>query len=331
MGAVQGKVLVTGESVGPDFLERLAMAGLEVSNPAESFPPAILTEERLQEELSTAVAYLLGGDEVATRAALSSADDLKVIAFLGVGYESFVDLVAATDRGVPVTNTPGVLANSVAEFTVALLLEARRRIFDYASGGDDVAQEKRRDLAGHPVGVIGLGSIGTRIAEILRNGFAADVTYFSRTRKIDEEARLGLSYESLNETIASVESLVVMVPETAETTSLISRDALSTRDEGSNLILVNTARAEVVEPEALLWALETGRVERAWFDGFYREANDATEALKARPEVRITPHIASLTHDARDAMSEMAVESLLNVLNTGSDSCIVNPATTSAP
>jgi glyoxylate reductase len=324
MPELSGRILVTGESVAQRFLDQLWDAGLEVVNPPESFPPSVLSDQALQAELSSCVACLLGGDEIVTRSVLDGADRLRAIAFLGVGYESFVDADAARQRGVAVTYTPGVLSNSVAEFTVGLLLDARRRITDYVTEGDGIPHETRSDLAGHAVGVVGLGAIGTRICEILSLGLKADVRYFSRTRKESVEERLGIAYSPLAELVHDVECLIVMVPETAETTGMIHKDLLAVRPDGSRLILINTSRAGVIDPRGLAWALDCGLVESAWFDGFYREDSDLTRSLASRPQVRITPHIASLTYEARDAMSAMAVGSLLNLLDDGHDDYVVN-------
>ncbi|MEO3939345.1 NAD(P)-dependent oxidoreductase [Dermatophilaceae bacterium Soc4.6] len=317
-------VLVTGESVSRAHLQRLTDAGLIVINPAESFPPAILAEDDLAHVLEPCVGYILGGDEVASRKVLERARSLKVLAFLGVGYESFVDTEAATDLHIPVTSTPGVLANSVAEFTVGLLLDARRNITRFATE-PGFPQNKARDLSGHAVGIVGLGAAGSRIAEILRKGFGAEVSYFSRTRKPALEESLGIRYASLEDITASVESLILMVPETPDTTNLLTSSLLLSRSSSNPMIVINTARAEVIEPQAILQAVESGAVSALWFDGYYRDATDATRSLEVSPSVFVTPHVASLTHDARDAMSTMAVESILKILKTGSDEAIVNP------
>ena len=98
------KVLVTGTSVAEEFLEQLRAEGFTVSNPTH-----LLSEDELTSELRNSTGYLLGGDEIATRKALSQATELKAIAFLGVGYQSFVDVAAAKDLSIPVTYTPGTL------------------------------------------------------------------------------------------------------------------------------------------------------------------------------------------------------------------------------
>jgi glyoxylate reductase len=313
-----GTVLVTGDSVSKHYLDMLADAGLEIRNPPESYPPKILSGEALKQALSGCVAYLVGGDEFASKDVLANVSTLRIIAFLGVGYNNFVDAPGAGELGIPVTNTPGALSNSVAEFTIGHLLNERRRIAAYAASfrdGTELAQTKRRDIAGHSIGIIGLGNIGTRIAEILTQGLHAKVSYFSRTRKEAEEKRLGISYRPLQVLVSEVEALIVMVPGTAETDGMINSAILNSRPSGSEpLTVINTARPEVVEPTAALGALKAGVIEAIAFDGFYKEGTPGSEELKQHPRVTITPHIASLTHDARDTMARMCVESILGVL-----------------
>src|SRR5437764_1115175 len=119
------KVLVTGGSIGSAFLDQLTAAGFEVINPAKSFPPAVLSEDELKAMLDGCSAYVVGGDEWASKTAMESTPGLKVVSFLGVGYQSFVDADGARELGIPVTNTPGTYANSVAEMTIGMLLDRR--------------------------------------------------------------------------------------------------------------------------------------------------------------------------------------------------------------
>jgi glyoxylate reductase len=181
-------ILFTGTSVRADLLKPLSAAGYKIDNPTH-----LLTENELASALADASGYLLGGDEFASKAALTAGKDLKVVAFLGMGYQSFIDVAAAKSAGVVVTNTPGTLSNAVAEFTIGLLLNGTRRIYFYANKyaqGETGNEEKQRDLAKLRIGIVGLGEIGTRIAEILRRGFGCAVSYYSRTRREAEEKRL---------------------------------------------------------------------------------------------------------------------------------------------
>ena len=319
--SLSGTVLVTGASVDERYLGRLRDAGLAVINPPASFPPDSLSESELRDLLADCDAYLLGGDEIASASALASATKLKVIAFLGVGYATYIDSVAAAKRGVLITNTPGVVANSVAEFAVCELVAARRRIVDFITS-PNAPQVKRKDLRHHAVGVVGLGAVGTRICEILTKGFQAEVSYYSRTRKPDVESALGITYLPLHELVGNSEGLIIAVPDTPQTVSMIDKKLLEAHK--TPLTVINISRPEVIAPSAMVWGLEKGRLENIWFDDYYHEPEPEIEDLRSDPRVRVTPHIASLTHDARDAMSEMSVTSLLNILREGHDPHIVH-------
>lgn len=318
------KVLVTGTSVDERFLQPLLDAGLEVKNPKH-----LLSDDELANELKTSVAYLLGGDEYASANALATAEHLRVIAFLGVGYESFIDVKAATGLGVSVTNTPGTLTESVAQFTIGQLLNAQRRLTFFGDtfvNGDTGSEYKTHDL-GH-VGIVGLGAIGTRIAEILRQGFDVPVSYFSRTRKPDLESRLGLNFEpTLESLVAAVDSIVLMLPGNEETYNIVNSDVLSAIKDGA--VLINTARAELIDPDALLKSAPSGSPSVTVFDGFYNldEVPAARKLLDlGRERLLVTGHIASLTNEARDGMAIKAVQSIMNVLGSGTDQYIVNPS-----
>jgi len=316
------KILVTGTSVRADLLKPLSDAGFVVENPTH-----LLSESELKEQLRTSAGYLLGGDEFASKEALSTADGLKIIAFLGMGYQSFIDVDGANGKGIPITNTPGTLSNSVAEFTVGLLLNSTRKLYKYAtdySKGKTGHEEKQHDIAALHVGIVGLGGIGTRIAEILRNGFNAKVSYFSRTRKENEEKKLGVAYATLDQLLSEVDVLILMTPNTPQTTGMIGQAQINKMKKGA--IIINTARPEIVEANALLSGLESGQIEYAALDGFYEGTSTEIEKLKSLTPQRlmVTGHIASLTHEARDGMAKLATQSIINLIKTGTDKYIVN-------
>jgi glyoxylate reductase len=311
------KILVTGTSVRDELLKPLSSAGYVISNPTH-----VLTEKELADALSDSTGYLFGGDEFASATALASAKKLKVIAFLGMGYQSFMDVAAAKENGIAITNTPGTLSNAVAELTIGLLLSATRKLYLYATEyarGQTGKEEKQRDLANLRVGIVGLGGVGTRIAEMLRGGFGCSVTYFSRTRKAGEEKRLGISYAPLDQLCSVVDALIVMTPGNDQTKGLVGKSQIEKLKAGA--VLINTARPEIVDAACLLAALKSGSLGYAAFDGFYEEPTAPVSEIKQFIPARllITGHIGSLTHDARDAMANKAVKSILNILKTGSD------------
>ncbi len=309
------KILVTGSSVREEFLQPLRDRGWSVVNPIH-----LLSEEELTEALLDVDAYLLGGDEMATRMALSSALKLKIIAFLGMGYENYLDSSTARERGIIVTNTPGTLSNAVAELTIGHLLNGIRKIHYYAhlyEIGESGSEEKQRDIAALHHGIVGLGGVGERVAAILRNGFGSQVSYFSRTRKQNVEDALNLRFMDLENLASVVDTLMVLTPGTTETEGLINRRVLDLCRPG--LVLVNMARADVVDPKALNLSLESKRVAYAAFDVFYNARNNFTDALRKKIPSRlmVTGHIGSLTHDARDAMGKSAVNSIITMLDSG--------------
>lgn len=314
-------ILVTGSSIRPALLVPLTEAGYRVRVPEKT-----LTEQELIRELADVDVYLYGGDEVATPEAIRSTSKLRLIAFYGVGYESFLNVEAVRSHGVRITNTPGTLNNSVAEFTIGQLLNCRRKLTEYAlkyMNGASGDEQQQSDIGNHNVGIIGMGGIGSRIAEILTNGFGADVSYFSRTRKVALERSLGIQYKELNDLFSDSESIIVMVPGNDETRGLVGENQLNRLSMGS--VLINTARPEIVDAVSLLTHLHSGRIAGAAFDNFYKGDNDIVRELKElQPSpLIITGHIASLTNDARDAMAQRAVGSILNFLATGTDECLV--------
>jgi glyoxylate reductase len=320
--SLTGKVLVTGSSVSPETLGILEARGLTVHNPTH-----LLKDDELRRELTDSVAYLLGGDEHAIASVLEAATSLRAVAFLGMGYENYVDAAAATEHGIIVTNTPGTLTESCAEYVVAQLLNGRRKIIEYASrhrADTTFEPANQTQLSQHTFGIVGLGAIGERVAEILTKGFGCSVVYWSRNRKPAVEQRLGVSYASLQDVASSCDGLVVATVGTAETKGLVSQQLVASMQTGT--VLVNIARPDVVDAEALRAGLRSGQIGVAFFDPIYADAELTGSLLSEFDESRLvaTPHIASLTFDAREAMGRKAAHSIINVLETGTDDYRVN-------
>jgi lactate dehydrogenase-like 2-hydroxyacid dehydrogenase len=320
-----GTILATGTSVDPALLEPLRELGFTIRRPARS-----LSQDELARELRGTVAYLHGGEEFATREALRGArDSLKIIAFLGVGYQNFIDVAAAHEFGIAVTSTPGAATDSVATFTVGQIINANWRIA--ANQGRrhpawNGAHDLPREIGACEIGIVGLGAIGTRIAEILIRGFGAKVSYFSRTRKPETEKSLGVSYLPLPELAARSDILVVMVPETDDTTAMIDAKILSRMKSGT--ILVNTARPAVVDPYDLHESLKKTHVGVAVFDGFYAPNSKIANNLLADfgDRLIVTGHIASHTREAMDRMVRHAVLSIEKALAGVKDRSAANVA-----
>jgi glyoxylate reductase len=233
--------------------------------------------------------------------------DLRLVANYGVGYD-MVDVAACRERGIAVTNTPGVLDAAVADLTLALILACRRHLV----ASDRFVREGRwrrgwarpellgRDLAGSTLGLVGLGRIGSEVAKRAQ-AFGMWVTHHRRSD--------GLPLEELLRT-ADVVSL--HAPLTPETRGLISRERLALLQDGATLI--NTARGAIVDEEALVDELVSGRIS-AGLDVFAHEPH-VPEQLLDLPNVILTPHIASATTETRAAMTRVLVDNVLAFLRS---------------
>jgi glyoxylate reductase len=231
--------------------------------------------------------------------------DLRLVANYGVGYDR-VDVSACRERGVAVTNTPGVLDAAVADLTLALMLACRRHLV----ASDRFVREGRwrhgwarpellgRDLEGATLGVVGLGRIGRQVATRAQ-AFGMRIIFHRRTG--------GLPLEELLRT-ADVVSL--HLPLTPETDGLISRERLALLRDGATLI--NTARGAIVDEDALVEELASGRIS-AGLDVFADEPR-VPERLLDLPNVVLTPHVASATVETRAAMTRVLVDNVLAFL-----------------
>jgi lactate dehydrogenase-like 2-hydroxyacid dehydrogenase len=319
-------VLVTGQRVPHRYLDLLKSCGIAVR---EARLP--LVGESLVHVLRGVRGYLLAGDEVVDRPMLQRCPDLEVIAVLGSGYGSFVDVSAATDLGIAITATPRANTMSVVELTVAHVINARRAVvaLNSRSKRGESAAVVTRDLSGAKVGVIGMGEIGTATARVLATAFGARVAYHSRTRKPAVEQELGARREALDDLLRTSDVVVL-----ALTADLSTRGFLADRELAlmpPHAVLVNTARAWLVDGHALRRALLSGAIRAAAFDGYYTEpppdpVHDE-HGLLALPDdlFTLTPHVGAQTESANERMAEMAVTSLVSYFTTGGDRFLVNP------
>jgi glyoxylate reductase len=241
---------------------------------------------------------------------------LRVVANFAVGHDN-IDLEACRRRGVVVTNTPDVLTNATAELTLALTLAAARHIVeaerDLRAGrwrGFDPEGYLGQELSGATFGIVGMGRIGRRYAELV-SCLSGRTLYTSRTPKPDAERELGAVRVDLDELLHRADVVSLHVPSTAETTGLMGRDQL--RSMKPSAILVNTARGNLVDSAALSLALRQGEIAAAGLDVYEREPDIPAEILEA-PRCVLLPHIGSATRRARDAMASLVEDNLLAAL-----------------
>jgi glyoxylate reductase len=276
-----------------------------------------VTRDRLL-ELARGVDAIVADPAIQVDDALLGAagSGLKVVANFGVGYDN-IDLEACRRREVVVTNTPDVLTNSTAELALTLTLAAARRVTeaerDLRAGrwtGFDPEGNLGLELSGATFGVVGMGRIGRRYAELVA-GLAGEIVYTSRTPKTGAERELGAVRVGLPDLLRRADVVSLHVPATPETDRLVGRDEL--RSMKANAILVNTARGTLVDSEALAEALRDGEIGAAGLDVYEREPDVPAELLEA-PWCVLLPHIGSATTRSRRAMAELAADNVLAVL-----------------
>jgi glyoxylate reductase len=242
---------------------------------------------------------------------------LRLVANFAVGLDN-VDLEECRRREVMVTNTPDVLTNATAELALALTLAAARLLGDAERdlraglwSGWDPSAYRGLELSGATVGIVGLGRIGRRYAQLL-GGFGVELLHTSRTAKPEAEAELGAMGVDLDRLLRRSDVVSLHAPASAETHHLIGERALSLM--GGGAVLVNTSRGSLVDLGALAAALRDGRLGAAGLDVYEGEPQVPAEIVAA-PRTVLSPHIGSATVKARDAMARTVAENVIAVLD----------------
>ena len=247
------------------------------------------------------------GESMVPAALIQQLPALEMISVFGVGYDG-VDVTAARDRGIPVTNTPDVLTDDVADLGVALMLAIARRIpqadkFVRAGLWPNGPLPLSRKVSGARLGIVGLGRIGQAIAR-RASAFGMSIAYTTRNKKPESAYRWYASAEAL---AREVDFLMVITPGGAATRGLIDAKVLAAL--GPKGYLINVARGSVVDQAALVHAVTTGAIAGAALDVFENEP-DVPSELRAHENVVLTPHMASGTWETRRAMAELAFSNL---------------------
>ncbi len=258
---------------------------------------------------------------------MDAAPDIKVISNLAVGYDN-IDIPAATQRGIPIGNTPGVLNETTADFAFALLMATARRIPEarqYIHDGKWLTWHPTvlsgQDVFGATLGIIGCGRIG---AAVMRraSGFGMRVLVNS-LESADEIQQLGGEKVSLDELLSQSDFVSLHVPLTEETHHLIGEREL--KQMKPTAILINTARGSVLDPEALYTALRDGEILAAGLDVTEPEPIPLDDLLLSLENCLIVPHIASASVATRTKMAEMAVDNVIAGLRGQALPTCVNP------
>jgi glyoxylate reductase len=259
---------------------------------------------------------------------LDAAPDLKVVANMAVGYNN-IDVAEVTRRGIPATNTPGVLTDTTADFAWALLMSSARRVSEaerFLRAGQfhgwGPLMMVGQDVHGKTLGIIGFGRIGRAVAK-RAGGFDMQVLYYDRTPADDQtERELNARLVSMDELLEQSDYVSLHTDYNPETHHLIGAPELARMKSTSYLI--NTARGAIVDEAALVEALRAGKLAGAGLDVFENEPEVHPGLLELENAV-IVPHIASASLDTRNAMAMMAAENIIAVFNGEGPPNCVNP------
>ncbi|MBT3139591.1 D-glycerate dehydrogenase [Phaeobacter gallaeciensis] len=240
-----------------------------------------------------------------------AAPQCKLLANFGVGY-NHIDVSAARDAGIQVTNTPGAVTDATADIAMTLILMSARRAGEGERlvragewSGWHPTQMLGQHVTGKSVGIVGMGRIGQAIARRCHFGFGMDVCYVARSEKdLDFEATRA---PDLTAMAGMVDILVVAVPGAPETYHLINADILQSMKPSAHLI--NIARGEIVEESALVQALETGGIAGAGLD-VYEFEPAVPESLRSLDNVTLLPHLGTATAEVRTNMGHMALDNV---------------------
>ena len=268
--------------------------------------------EQFDEWLAKADALFSTGNIKINEELLAKAPNLKVIAQASVGYDN-IDIAACNARNIPVGNTPGVLVDAVADLAYALILDSARKIvlaYDHVKSGkwgENKPFGLATDLANKTLGVVGMGDIGSAIAERAKAS-KMKIIYHNRNRRADDEA-LGATYVTFDELLAQADFIVVAVTLNPTTKGMFNKEAFAKMKDGARI--VNISRGAVIDTEAMYEALLSGKLAHAAMDVTDPEPLPGDHKLLSLPNVTVTPHMASATTETRDAMALLTVDNIL--------------------
>lgn len=311
---MQGPIFAVTNRIPPSAVEMLRGAGEVRLDERET---AIPRQDLLELVAGADAALTLLHDRVDAELLEAAGPQLRCVANVAVGYDN-VDVAAAAERGVVVTNTPEVLDDATADLTWALLLAATRRLAE----GDRLVRSGREwswgmhlmlgsSLRGKLLGIVGLGGIGRRVAERGR-AFGMEIAYHARHPVPAEvEAALGAERMPLERLLEAADVLSLHCPLTPETHHLIGKGELESMKPSA--VLVNAARGPIVDERALAEALAGGQIAAAGLDVYEHEPRVEPRLLEL-DNVVLTPHLGSATVETRTAMAELAARNAISVL-----------------
>ncbi|MEM0006719.1 MAG: hydroxyacid dehydrogenase [Candidatus Bathyarchaeia archaeon] len=290
-------------------------------------PSVKYTEDRLVREIKDVDALIITSQQHVTKKVIEAANKLKVIVKYGSkpGIDN-VDLDAATRKGILVCYTPYANSDSVAEHTIALILALMKKLYITCS---QLRQGKWRDksllgneLLGKTVGIIGLGSVGRKVAEKI-SGFKVKLLAYDPYVEEEAAKKIDVKLVDLDTLLKESDVVTIHATLTEETKHLIGEREL--RSMKKTAFIVNTARGAIIDEKALIKALKEGWIAGAALDVFEEEPPSPDNPLLKMENVIVTPHFASCTYEAYQREALLAAEEVLRVLKGENPKFIANP------
>lgn len=298
------------------FREAIQMLEEEGHNIEINNTSRILPKEELIENIKDKDGLIcLLNDEI-NPAVMDSNPNLKVVANVAVGYDN-IDVDQATKRGIMVTNTPGVLTDTTADMTFALLISAARRIPEadrFSRAGKYEGWELMQphigvDVYGKTLGVVGMGRIGFAVTKRAYQGFDMDILYYDVARNEEAEEKFNAQFVKFDELLERSDFVTIHTPLIEETWHLISTEQFKKMKEDA--ILVNAARGPIVDEGALAEALKNGDIRGAALDVFEEEPKLHPELAEIEEHVVLAPHLGSASLETRGKMARMAAANMI--------------------
>ena len=305
------KVLVTPTSYGKSDPRLFSDLENQVGEAVYNKTGRPLTSAEVREMVKDCDAYLAGLDSI-DRSAIESANKLKVISRYGVGFDN-VDLVAAKEKGIIVTYTPGANSISVAELTIALILALARNIPEATSATrkGEWPRQNGITLEGKCIGLVGFGAIGKAVGKRLK-AFDMRVLAYDPFPDKDFAAKYDIEITTLDLTLKNADFISLHLPLLPETRDIVNSSFLKKMKKDS--YIVNTSRGELITGSDLIAAIEQGILRGAALDVFSKEPPGADNPLLQNPNVIVTPHCAAHTDGSTNTMGWMALNDCLAVL-----------------
>lgn len=317
------KTVLAFTPVSATMIERLQQDFHVIAPTPEQGDPT----EHFNEALSHAHG-LIGVDRKLDRALLERAVKLEVVSSVSVGYDNY-DLSYLNERGVMLTNTPGVLTETTADLGFALVMSSARRIAELDRWTKEgqwqtsvTANQFGSDVHGKTLGIVGMGNIGAAIARRGRLGFNMPILYSGNSRKLALENELGAQQCSLEQLLVHADFVCVVVPLSEKTRHLISHEQLALMKPSA--FIINVSRGPVIDEVALVQALLKGQIRGAGLDVYETEPMTQSPLFTMRNVVTL-PHVGAATFECRSAMANRAIDNLRAALLGERPRDLVNP------